>query len=683
MKIIDNIKDKLIGAIAGAVMQKSSWGKLFEIGHENKLFGDTVTSPYSQITSVYQAVKAIADNVPQADVAFYNYTNDERDYDSPQAKDLIQLFDNPNPLMTGKDFIQTIAGFYALYNECFIIKANKDDSRLTVGQMAGTQLPQELWVFNPTKFKPIKEADKLIGWRYDSKTDYSLAEVIHFIDFNPSSMITAVRPTKPIEKLIDINWQALIYNKAFFDNFARVGLTLTTEKNLNEDQYKRLRGWLDKEYKGANKAFKTAIFEGGLTPHANDVNHKDMDFIGQLRFAREETLGIWRVPKALFNITDDLNYATFQGQMKIFWLYALQPILSKIEGALNTRLVTTYDKRLYFKFDTSQVPAFKEDFKNNIAIAKDLFGMGVPFNKINERLQLGFEPLPHGEVSFLPFSLTPADQLLMPPEEPEAEEPTDQEEEDEDDKKSVSKSNKTAHFKIWKAYLRRHTPIERRLQNSVKSHFYEQRKMVLSLINEKGITKKQLNINWNEEREKFKKKVRPHVALAANEGAKFGKEKLGVMVDEDILATRLTGVVAQRTGSFDNIQRTVEKQLNVVVSGLERGQTIQEISDGIKRVYNMAANRSLAIARTETGCAINSGSFAYYEQVGKETGASMTKTWITAGDESVRPSHAMLNGDSVPISASFDNGLKFPNDPDGAADDIINCRCTYITDMKG
>lgn len=75
--IIDTILSRIGLARASALkpVQKASggeWGKLWLTAQENRLFGETVNRPYEQISNVYKAIKAITDNLPQADLKFYD-----------------------------------------------------------------------------------------------------------------------------------------------------------------------------------------------------------------------------------------------------------------------------------------------------------------------------------------------------------------------------------------------------------------------------------------------------------------------------------------------------------------------------------------------------------------------------------------------------------------------------------
>ena len=67
----------------------------------------------------------------------------------------------------------------------------------------------------------------------------------------------------------------------------------------------------------------------------------------------------------------------------------------------------------------------------------------------------------------------------------------------------------------------------------------------------------------------------------------------------------------------------------------------------------------------------------------KYLGNKMSKIWITAGDNRVRHSHAMLDGKEIPLDETFDNGCKRPRDPNGALAEICNCRCSLKYGVAG
>jgi uncharacterized protein with gpF-like domain len=57
----------------------------------------------------------------------------------------------------------------------------------------------------------------------------------------------------------------------------------------------------------------------------------------------------------------------------------------------------------------------------------------------------------------------------------------------------------------------------------------------------------------------------------------------------------------------------------------------------------------------------------------------MRKVWISAEDDRTREDHIEADGQAVGMQDSFTIGgweLAYPGDPNGPAEQIINCRCT-------
>src|SRR5699024_11895898 len=85
------------------------------------------------------------------------------------------------------------------------------------------------------------------------------------------------------------------------------------------------------------------------------------------------------------------------------------PLLSDIQSSLNKSLAREYGSanEIRICYDTSGVPALQESQREQTEIARALWGMGVPFNEINQRLELGFDEIEGGEIGYLPSGLLP------------------------------------------------------------------------------------------------------------------------------------------------------------------------------------------------------------------------------------------------------------------------------------
>jgi uncharacterized protein with gpF-like domain len=52
--------------------------------------------------------------------------------------------------------------------------------------------------------------------------------------------------------------------------------------------------------------------------------------------------------------------------------------------------------------------------------------------------------------------------------------------------------------------------------------------------------------------------------------------------------------------------------------------------------------------------------------------------WLSMRDEKVRDSHRAIDGEVRNLGEQFSNGLLFPHDPNGPADEVVNCRCDLL-----
>lgn len=124
----------------------------------------------------------------------------------------------------------------------------------------------------------------------------------------------------------------------------------------------------------------------------------------------------------------------------------------------------------------------------------------------------------------------------------------------------------------------------------------------------------------------------------------------------------------------------------ILVSGAENHEPPRVIA---KRIVDdlggdIAKRRAETIARTEIGTANSVGS----DEAAKITGLTLEKVWNATEDHRTRPDHAAADGQRVGMEASFTLGgvsMKFPRDPDGPANQVINCRCvcTYEPKLPG
>lgn len=116
---------------------------------------------------------------------------------------------------------------------------------------------------------------------------------------------------------------------------------------------------------------------------------------------------------------------------------------------------------------------------------------------------------------------------------------------------------------------------------------------------------------------------------------------------------------------------------NIIDSAVLEGLGERQIAKNIKKSFSgeISSARARTIARTETG---NAASYA--QDLGaKESGIEYRKEWVPVDDGATRQGH--LGIEPVGKDELFlVNGelMEHPNDPNGSAGNVINCRCVCI-----
>ena len=118
---------------------------------------------------------------------------------------------------------------------------------------------------------------------------------------------------------------------------------------------------------------------------------------------------------------------------------------------------------------------------------------------------------------------------------------------------------------------------------------------------------------------------------------------------------------------------------NIVRQGIIQGEGVAEITERLcigLATSNFSKMRMFA--RTAIGSAQEAGRQKQRDDL-SDMGVRVEKRWLATLDAVTRDTHRALDGETVPKDKPFSNGLMFPKDPNGAAKEVFNCRCTSRT----
>jgi hypothetical protein len=123
-----------------------------------------------------------------------------------------------------------------------------------------------------------------------------------------------------------------------------------------------------------------------------------------------------------------------------------------------------------------------------------------------------------------------------------------------------------------------------------------------------------------------------------------------------------------------------------VAVGVNLGEGIPELRARIDTVLSTTQserwpNRATVIARTEAIGAMNGGRADSFVAFAEETGEELERVWLATDDNRTRHTHEVADGQRQPLGQPFIVGgfeLRFPGDPLGPPQEVIQCRCTML-----
>lgn len=120
-----------------------------------------------------------------------------------------------------------------------------------------------------------------------------------------------------------------------------------------------------------------------------------------------------------------------------------------------------------------------------------------------------------------------------------------------------------------------------------------------------------------------------------------------------------------------NAERSALNINDKTIVDLQAALLGEEAEEAIANVFAiLLGSRTDRYAESGVTTSANFGRSTAADQAGVRE-----KTW-TVNSGRPRSIHAEMNGESVPIFELFSNGMRWPGDPSGGADNNANCRCS-------
>ena len=651
---------------------------------------------------VFACVRAIAEEVAKIDLRLYRIGKDgtkEQVTDHPAIKSI----------RTVNDFFTKHMLFERLQSNLEL-----DGNEYWFIQESKTKGDFEIYPLIPRFVSPKVDSKNYVAsyeYKLDNQTiTLKTEQVIHFRNFNPKSDILGMSTLKAALAAVDTDDGAKTFNRQYFKNSAIPNVVLEYPQSLAPEEIQKLKNAWNDEYAGMQNAYKTAVASDGLKVTKLDTSHTDMEFIEQRRFSRDEILAIFRVPKIIVGIMEDVNRASAEAALFAFMTWTVLPKMARIVDTLNEFYLPLFsDDELRFECankppeDKDQSVVYYQSGLNNGWLSpNDIRRMeGLPEVEGGDSFYLPLSLMEYGKVKevkkvdrqqqttkSIDTAVKGLSEKIVEIFETQEKQEKAKQEADMFEKKGERKNS---------AEIKRRLGNERIMAKKSKELFAGQQKRAID-----GLRKYLEAKNWKAALKAkkiplldYEKELNLTIDLFSPVIAKIVEEEgtaaLAYLGLEDAFDVNNPDAqkfikAATKKLSTSMTTTTIDALNTSILEGLEAGEAIAGLTERIMESTAFDLARAETIARTETTRASAQSEIEAW----KETEVVASLVWWTAQDERVDDECGLLHGTEVDIGSPFVSASELD---DLGEDDYMgngidapprhpNCRCTLIPILK-
>jgi len=592
---------------------------------------------------------------------------------------LLDLLALPNGVFTGQQFWKLWQIYFDLIGETYIsVESTNRAISADPERLFDPKKITALHLLIPTFVKPIYNKDTGLVEKYQYQNssvsvEYDPSEIIYTHNPDPKSPMRGVSLLKAGINAISTEAQISTYHSRILENGGKVeGVFKFDTGPITKDQLEKMKDDYKKEYAESKRSGVPLFLGGGADYVRTGLNPDELSFLEAKKMTFEDICILTSVPKSMLASTTDVKFDNADADRAIFLRETIVPLLRTLTMALDQKL---FPDGMNLTF-VDPTPENLDEKRKNIETASNINAIST--NEKREALrQIGFEldPVNEGKNILVPFNLTTLRTVDNPVDS------VNNSAKGKSVTKDESNANPLADYDIrrmyWNIQTKRMDSREKMFVREIQDYFSEQEERLLSKLQpEKG---------------KRKTKAQFDELLSIDVEVNLGKEKLTPLMVELLKQAGIDAVeFAGSAGAFvmtDDIRSWLDKRMGIFMRQINETTfkklrqdfvdsiTAEEGREGlISRIQSTYGDtkkaRAALIARTEVHNATQYGTMQGYKQAGLTT-----KIWVAVMDGATRDTHASVDGEERPIDRTFSNGLMFPGDPNGPAEEVINCRC--------
>ena len=693
------------------------------IGITDPIEGERLRNPYQNSAWIHRAVEIKSGEISACPLKFID---GDEEIEDPVLADwwAEPALDCDRTRLGMSDVLEALCGWSDLKGEFFLIL---DDSWLIPfpeARPAGSWAP--FIIARADRMMEIIGNKELIGWQYTdhSGKQFTLApeNVLQVKRWNPYNAWRGLAPIETTRAVAEADYLAGVLNRNFMRNNGDAGpiVTLKNGQQLTDEQQEQvIRQLRARQQAALHGTFRGMFFNADVDIDNPKIQSMDANLNQTRLYNRHEIFIALGIPPSMADVKNAYSTGATSDRYQLITGTCIS-LSKKIAGAF-TKIARRQTGRagIRVEFNWRDHVVMQEVREGQLKSIGELWSKGMPLKQINEFLNLGLQECPGWDQGYIPFSVIPVGEgsirgtgtadvetdLAATPEPPE-----------EAVKEMlralrarraspvcikvappVPPTHQRAKTPQDAARLQGHTmhrrELERRCLSGINRVLMRARAETLQKIERwhgdplkdsggKPVTRSavaaQLTFDQHEFKDGFFAEMKRQAKKALDVSGKVMMEELGGKDDFTAAPEAVLNFVRKRENKLSGVPDEIwEKVRTSIDAGLEAGDSRSDLADRVRDAFNeLSRGRATVIAQTETGSAYGQGRQDVMVASGVEW-----KQWLSAEDDKVRPDHAEADGQAVPVDEPFDVGgeeLMHPGDPDGSAEQVINCRCVAI-----
>jgi len=309
----------------------------------------------------------------------------------------LDLMKSINPKHNQRDFKEYTTMYTDLTGECYWLMLKNN-----------LGVPTQIWpipsqYINPKFGKTLEKPIESFVYRHGAtEVKIPFEDAIYFTFPNPENIFTGFSIVKGIANAVYIREQMEDFEKALFENKARIGgiLSPSSGTNLTDKDRARLKEMFGQQYAGARKAGKLLIPPVDMKFEKDVFTPEEMNFIKGRAINMEEICLGFDIPPSIFDPKS--NRATAYVGKENYAEGAILPRCERFSEKMNEKVLPLYDEKIFCEFD-NPVPQDRD------LILKEQIGrVKIGIMTINEaRAEEGLEEIEGGDVAYIDNRLMP------------------------------------------------------------------------------------------------------------------------------------------------------------------------------------------------------------------------------------------------------------------------------------